>query len=137
MSQTAAAIAITAVIKQIIADHTAYVLNVEQDNRAVIDVTTQNNPWLKVEIRMGQADQLDLADHPRVEQWGQIWLTAKCKPGTGGAGTKALIDFVTPYFELKQLGPVVCKAVAAVGGAEVKGVWGERAIVNFYLHRAT
>lgn len=137
MSQVQAATDITAVIKQVIADHTSYPLVVEEQNRNEVDQVTQTNPYLKVEVKFFSADQMDMADHPRVEQWGQIFLTAMCKPGQGTVGVKTLIDFVRPYFELKQIGIVHCRAVSAVDGKEVKGVWREPAIVNFYYHRIT
>lgn len=137
MSQIQAATAITAVIAQIIADHTTYPLVVEQQNMTVVDQALQTNPYLRVDIRMLAADQLDLADRPRAEQWGQIWLTATCKSGTGTAAVKSLLDFVIPYFDCKRLGIVQCKAVTGSGGKEVKGLWVEPAIVNFYYHRLT
>lgn len=134
MSQVQVATAITAVIEQIIADHTAYPLVVEQQNRSTVDQATQSDPYLKVEVRFLSADQMDLADKPWIEKWGQIWLTATCKSGEGTAAVKTLLDFVTPYFELKKIGIVQCRAVTAAAGKELKGLWHEPAIVNFYYH---
>ena len=137
MSQVQAATDITAVIAQIIADHTDYTLVVEQQNRTVVDQNLQVNPYLRVDVKLLSAAQLDLADRPRVEQWGQIWLPAVCKPGTGTAAVKTLLEFVTPYFDCKRLGIVQCQAVTGSGGKEVKGLWVEPVIVNFYYHRLT
>lgn len=135
MSRVQANRDIAAVIKQIIADHTLYPLKVEQKNRSKIDQATQVKPYLKVEVKLLASDQIDLADKPRIEQWGQIWLSAVCKCGEGAEEAEALLDFVTPYFELNRIGIVQCKSVTAVTGKEIKGLWYEPAIVNFYYHR--
>ena len=135
MNQTDVATTLTSVIQQIIAAHTLYTLAVEQENLSTIDYATQDDPFLKIEIRLMSADQMDLADRPRVEQWGQLWLSAVCKAGTGTAKAKALLDFATPYFELKTLGGVHCQAVAAQAGKEIRGLWVQPAIVNFYCQR--
>lgn len=137
-TQTQASIDITAVIKQIIAAHTAYPLAVEQQNMGTVDQATQVDPYLKVEIRFLGADQIELGEKNQlVQQWGQVWLTAICKPGAGTAQVKALLDFVTPYFDCKRVGVVQCRAVTAADGKEVKGLWREPAIVNFYYYRRT
>lgn len=134
MSQVQVATDITAVITQIIADHSEYPLVVEQQNKTVVDQAGQDNPYLRVEIRFLSADQLDLADRPRVEKWGQIHLIAVTKPGSGTSRAKALLDFVATRFELKRVGIVNCLAVSGSTGKEVKGLWCEPSIVNFYYH---
>lgn len=135
-TQTQVATDITAVIKQIIAAHTDYPLVVEQENKITVDQEKQVNPYLKVEIRFMSSDQIELAaQNPLIEQWGQVWLTAVCKPGTGTAGVKALIDFVTPYFDCKRVGAVQCKAVTTANGKDVKGLYCMPAIVTFWYHR--
>lgn len=135
MSRVQANRDITAVIKQIVAAHTAYPLNVEQKNRSTIDQATQVKPYLKVEVKLLASDQIDLADKPWIQQWGQIWLSAVCKCGEGTVEAEALLDFVTPYFELNNVGIIRCQSVTAVTGKEIKGLWHEPAIVNFYYHR--
>lgn len=137
-TQIQASIDIITVVKQIIASHTLYPLVVEQENKATVDQASQSNPYLKVEIRFMSADQVELSEqHQLVEQWGQLWLTAVCKPGAGTAGVKALLDFVTPYFDCKHFGIIRCRAVAAVAGKDVKGLWHAPAIVNFCYYRRT
>lgn len=137
MSRVQANLDITAVIKQIVTAHTLYPLAVEQKNRSTVDQVSQVKPYLKVQIKMLSSRQLDLGDRPWVEQWGQIWLTAICKPGEGTVEAETLLDFITPYFELKKIGIVQCRSVTAVDGKEIKGLWHEPAIVNFYYHRRT
>lgn len=137
MNRTQVNAAVAAVLQQIIVDHTSYPLVVEQANKDVVDQSTQVNPYLRVKVIMLTADQLDLADHPWVEKWGQIWLTAVCKPGEGTANVTALLDFVIPYFELKRIGGLNCQAVPSIGGKEASGLWCEPAIVNFYFQQST
>jgi hypothetical protein len=138
MNSVAVHTAIMTVVNQIVLDHAAlYPLVVEVNNKATVDQVDQTSPYLKVEIRLLGGDQLDLADHPKVEQWGQIWLTAICSEGDGTLKAKALLDFITPYFELKYLGGITCRAVTSATGKAVKGLWHEPAIVNFYYHRTT
>ena len=134
MSQVQVATDITAALQQVIAAHTEYPLVIEQQNKTVVDQATQDDPYLRIEIRHLAADQMDLSPRPRVEKWGQIHLIAVCKPGAGTARVKALLDFATPYFELKRVGIVQCQAVHGTTGKLINGLWCEPAIVNFYYH---
>lgn len=137
-TQTQASIDITAVIKQIIAAHTSYPLVVEQENKTTVDQDKQTKPYLKAEIHFMAADQIELgAQNQLVQQWGQIWLSAVCKPGAGTADVKALLDFVTPYFDCKKVGIVQCLAVTATLGKKADGLWHQPAIVNFWYLRRT
>lgn len=138
MSQVQVATDITAVIAQIISDHSDYPLVVEEENRETVDLARQKDPYLKVEIKFLAAAQIDLGNQQTwKEQWGQIWITAMCKPGQGTARVKALIDFVTPYFDARQIGIVMCGAVASASGKEVNGMWRQPALVTFRYHRLT
>lgn len=138
MSQVASTAAIMAVIQQIVADHTAYTLAVEIDNRKTVDQVLQDQAYLQVEIKYLSGGQMDMADRPHVEQWGQIWLTAVCKEGEGTAAVRALSDFILPYFDRKVLASlVVCKTVTSGTPKLMSGLWKAPSIVNFYYHRLT
>lgn len=138
MSQAASTAAIMAVIEQIVADHTAYPLAIEIDNRKLVDQAKQSLAHLKVEIKYISGGQLDLSSRPFVEQWGQIWLSAICKEGTGTAAVRTLLDFLLPYFDRKVLGGLVhCKTVTSGTPKQIKNEWYAPAIVNFYYHRLT
>jgi hypothetical protein len=138
MSQAQAYKDIMAAVQSAVDAHTAYPLAVESDNRNAIDQATQNDPYLKVEIVFLDGDQIELGEtNVLMEQWGQVWLCAVCKDGTGALRSLELLDFMRPYFERKRLGTVTCRAVTSVKPKEVKGLWHTPAIVNFYYHRTS
>jgi hypothetical protein len=125
------------VVKQIQTDWTAYPLLVETDNRVIIDQATQANPYLRVEIVPLVSDQMDLGAHPHVRQTGQILLYAVAKEGAGAALSEALLDFVTPYFDLKRFTTIQCHSVQAQKPIAKTGWWWNPAIVNYFYFRAT
>lgn len=127
--------AIMTVIKQIVTDWTAYPLFVEPDNETSLDQAAQTNPWLQVSIRQISGSQMDLADRPRVQQLGQILLSAVVKDGAGRQGAKALLDFCTPYFDMKDLGIVRTHAFEATAAKALNGWYYAPAIVPFWFDR--
>lgn len=137
MSQALAYDNIMAVLDQVVADHSAYPLVVEVENRNAVDQASQADPYLKVEIKFMGGGQLDLADHPHVEQWGQLWLSAVCKDGDGTLASIRLLDFIAPYFQFKNLGLVQCRAVLRASGKSNGGLYRLPALVNFYYHEST
>lgn len=126
---------IMAVVARIQADWTAYPLVVEPDNRIVVDQATQTNPYLQVSIKMLSGEQLDMADRPKVEQRGQILLCVVVKENSGSAKAQALLDFLTPYFELQDFAQVRCHAFQAVSDSTVKGLTYYPGIINFWFTR--
>lgn len=132
MTNAEAHAAIMAVMKQAQLAHTSYPIVIESANNGVIDYAAQVNPFLRTEIRLLAAEQLTLGDRPIVRQWGQIWITAVVKAGQGTLSAKSLLDFMRPYYENRQIGPIVCKTMGSSTGKDVKGLWHEPAIVNFY-----
>lgn len=135
MTLTEANAAIMTVVAQLVQDHTAYPLVVETDNRDVVDLALQGQPYLQVTIDFMGADQLDLGEKPRVKQHGQLLLCAVAKGGTGKAETLALLDFVMPYFDMANLGGVEFHAMEAAGAKEMKGLWRAATLGNFYFTR--
>lgn len=135
MSQAQAYKDIMAVVQRIVDEHADYPVIVESDNRCVVDQSKQDNPYLKVEIVFLDGDQIELGDTARVEQWGQVWISAVCKGGVGSLRSLELLDFARPYFERKRIGTVTCRTVTAAKPKEVKGLWHTPAIVNFFYHR--
>lgn len=137
MSRVQATKDIAAALQLAIDEHSAYPLEVDMPNFSTISDAMQKDPYLKVEIKFMGAEQKDLGDHPIVEQWGQIWITAVEKCGDGSLRAEALLDFITPYFELRRLGIVQCRSVSAVSPKDINGLWNVPAIVNFHYHRRT
>lgn len=130
-----------AVVAQIVTAHSGYPLVVELDNRDQVDQSTQTNPYLQVEFDFIHAEQKDLADAPLVQQDGQLLMCVVCKGGTGTAAADALVDFVTPYFDLKVFNGsnvvIHCRAVEVMRGKELNGLWYQPMLVNFWYHRVS
>lgn len=125
---------ITAVLTALIAAHTSYTLLVERDNRKTVNQATQVNPYLKMEIKFLNGEQADMSSAPRVQVWGQVWLTAVCKCGIGTEAVDELRDFVTSYYTMKDLGLVKMQAAFPALAKEVKGLWESPVIIPFYYH---
>lgn len=135
MSGLAAAHAeIMTVVQQIVTDWTTYTLLVETDNREAIDQGAQTNPYLKVSIVDLQAEQMDLGAQPFKVQYSQILLSVCVKSGAGTLAGKQLLDFIAPYFDLKDFTTVRCHEFEAVKAKKVAGWWEMPAVVNFWFY---
>lgn len=135
MTLTEANAAIMTTVVQLVQDHAAYPLVIETDNRDVVDLALQEQPYLQVTVDFMGADQISLGEKPRVKQHGQLLLCAVAKGGTGKAASLALLDFVMPYFDMESMGGVEFHAAEAAGAKEIKGLWRATALVNFYFTR--
>lgn len=116
---------------------TAYPLTVEYGNREVVDQNLQTKPYLKVKILPLSASQLDMADKPHVKQLGQIQLIAVAKEGSGESEANQLLDFLTPYFDMKAFSLVNCYAVEAQTPRTISGWEYCPAIVNYWYNRTS
>lgn len=136
MSMTDTRTDVMTVMTAIVAAWTDYTLLVEAPGRDVVDQSTQINPYVSVDIKMYGGGQKDLGQHPIVEQRGQIILMVKSKCGTGTVPANKLLDFVVPYFELKDL-PLCVRthSADAFDGKEIKGWLHSPIIINFFYHR--
>jgi hypothetical protein len=132
MNMTQARQAIMAIVQQIVNDHQDYPLNVERDNRATVDVSKQEDPFLQVSIMHLDGGQAELGDNPNIRHDGQIQISAVVKAGAGTADAEALLDFVLPYFSMQALGPLQLQAAVPIKGRAHLGLWYQPAIVPFY-----
>lgn len=131
---------IQTVLAQIQADWqlaTGKTLVIELDNRDVVDQGTQQDVYLSVEIIPMNGEQADMADRPKVLQEGQILLSAVARCGSGASESNVLLDFLTPYFDMKDLANVRCHAVKAVQPKEKNGWRYAPAIVDYWYHRTS
>lgn len=126
---------IMAVVAQIQQDWTAYPLVVEAENRTAVNQEKQTNPYLQVSLNMLSADQLDLAARPRVVQYGQILLAVLAKDGSGSVQARTLLDFITPYLELKDFTRVRTHAFEVARDTSVRGWTYYPGIINFWYVR--
>ena len=114
---------------------TAYPLLIEMDNRTVVDLTTQTNPYLCIEVVPIFGAQADMADKPLVKQLGQILISAVAREGSGQSASNLLLDFATSYFDLKSLTLIQCRAAEGVKPKRYQGWWWSSCIVNYYYFR--
>jgi hypothetical protein len=132
MSMSQARAAVMAVVNQIIADHADYPLVVETTNRALVDTTTQADPFLQVSVTHLGGEQAELGQNPNIRYDGQIYISAVVKDGAGVADAEALLDFVLPYFSTQSLGALQLQAAVPIKGISRLGLWYQPAIVPFY-----
>lgn len=137
MSIEGARLDLAGIVDAMVAAHSSYLLAVEMPNRDLIDQTTQTNPYLKVQLKWLNGQQMDLADKPLVGQFGQILISACVRKGAGEKGANELLDFCTPYFELKDLTVIRTKIFEPQNFVEFEGWWYANALVNFWFHRVS
>lgn len=111
-----------------------YPLVVETSNGDVVDHKIQQNPYLKVTVRNLRAEQKDLGVDPITEQSGQILISVCSRGGEGTVESLALLDFITPYFAMRDFDLVRCHTFQAVGGRDIEGWWYENGIVNYWYN---
>ena len=107
---SAAGAEIRTVVEQLRTAWTDYPLLVEYDNKDTINLAEQTDPFLCVSIINLAGGQLDLGAAPRTRQWGQIQLAVAVKKGQGVADLEELMDFLAPYFSMKDFATVRCQA---------------------------
>lgn len=85
------------------ASWSAWPLLIEYDNRLVVDLKTQQDPYLCIDIAYISGEQVDLAgtDH-RV--YGQVHVMAAIREGGGTAKANQLLDFFVPALHMKASG---------------------------------
>ncbi len=137
MSRVTATAEINTIAKAVQTAHSAYTLAVELNNRKTVNQSTQSNPYLKVQTRFFTAEQADMADHPKVKQYGQVRLIACAKGGDGEVDAATLLDFAYPYFEMQNLALLRLQVAEQGEGRDNKGWWEIDCIINFYYHRTT
>jgi hypothetical protein len=97
-------------------------LIVSYENQTLLDVPSQTEVYLCVEIHMLDAQQLDLGHSPFVEEMGQIHLVAHAPENGGSEPAKRLLDHFRPYLELKNFS-LVRTRVARGGPSKTVAGW--------------
>lgn len=126
---------IMTVVTQIQADWSAakgYDLVVEVDNDNAVDEATQQNPYLKVQIKDASADQMDLGVDPNTQQRGQILFSVCVRCGKGTLVAKEMLDMISKYFAMVDLETVRCHTFESVGHKEIKSWWYQNGIINYW-----
>lgn len=106
MTFEAARIALTTQFEAALAAYPSTAPKVQYDNRNLVDISKQIEPYLVFNIVNMTGRQLDLSNKPLSAQYGQLVLTAMAKENTGSSKANTLLDFFLPRLELKELGTV-------------------------------
>lgn len=135
MSYAQARLDIATAVAAAAAAWVTYPLVVEMDNRSAVNYDTQQKPFLQVDTYYLGGDQLDLADSPMVKQYGQILLSVASKEGTGVSDSAALVDFLIPYFELKNFAVVRTNAAEPQRARTLRGWYYQPVLIPFWFVR--
>lgn len=69
-----------------------YTLKIEYDNRDTVDLATQADPFLQVNVKVLEAEQVDLSSNPMHRHRGVINLTATVPLGSGTSKANQLVE---------------------------------------------
>jgi hypothetical protein len=115
---------IVTVIEQAKAAWLDYTLAIDYENRQLLNLADQVDPYLAVDIVYMDGDQLDLGPNPLVCDYGQIVISAGMKEGGGTAKLMALLDHFRPYLQLRDdIGDVRTQAARIHKGVPRAGFW--------------
>lgn len=83
-----------------------YTLLVDYDNRELVDMATQVNPFLQVSVRPLDGEQAALGDSAEHRISGVIALTAAAPCGSGTSKVNKLLDHFVKELQGKSFGTV-------------------------------
>lgn len=77
-------------------------LQVEYENRDLVDLSKVTKSYVSVDIVWSRSSQMDLSNRPKVFDYGTILLAAGTKQGKGSADLLKLLDHFRPYLQLRD-----------------------------------
>ena len=99
--------AIVSAIEAKKASWSTYPLVIEYDNRIIVDLKTQTNPFLDARVIFMDGEQVNLGVNPRTRFFGQLHLSAVVREGSGWKQARDLLDFFIPALAVQTLGGTV------------------------------
>lgn len=119
MSTELARQAITSKIEQVRLLYPTPII-VEYDNRSVVDLATQTDPFVMVDLVFLSGEQASIGLDTYVRTYGQILITASCKENTGMKAAAEIVDFFSQRLEIREISlvrtygasPQKCKTMA-------------------------
>lgn len=112
-------------------------LVVEYDNRYIVDMNTQTDPFLCVEVTYAGAVQGDLSNKPIHKIAGLLVLTAKVREGAGTASAYNLLTHFYESLQFRVIGDCRMEMANIVRPAKLAGWWGISAIIPFRVNKFT
>lgn len=113
----------------------AYTLKVQYENRDLVDLAVQTEPFVAVETVFMRGHQADMGPKPLTVQYGQIVLVAMVKQGGGTQAATALLDHFVSYLELKNLPTIRTHSAVADKRFPKLGWEGYPLVIPFWYHR--
>lgn len=111
-------------------------LQVEYENRDLLDPAAAASPFLAVEIYFNEGRQLDLSPNPIHKQLGQIVLTANTREGGGTAQATNLLDYFLVRLQMRRFGVLLCHAGSFAGKPTTVLGWVKRSVmIPFEVNR--
>lgn len=85
-------------------------VSVEYENRVVIDLARQVDPWISCEIVWSDGDQVSIEDVPMIRYHGAVYLASWVKEGGGTATPLAHLGYLAGLFKTVAFGGVNTQA---------------------------
>ena len=134
MSQTQARQEIAAAIEVARVAWTAYPLIVEQENRDTVNLATQVNPYVGVDILFYDGKQMDLGPEPLQEVYGQIFLGVFTQEGKGTSQVTPLIDYIGKALSRRTFPLVKTGVPKPQPAVSRRGWYCQVTLVDFWYH---
>lgn len=122
-------VALTTKINALKATWAAYTLIVEYDNRTLVNLATQQNPYLKVSIVYMDGFQVDMAASPTHRVLGTIIVEAFTKEGGGSKMANDLLQHFYPNLQMSDAMPPIRTYAAQFKTGRLFDGWQPEAVI--------
>lgn len=106
-----------------VAFENAPVLITRVDQAASIAKPPNSGSWVRLSIREGESNQVDLNSAPRVRETGRIYLQIFVVRGNGTAAARAFADLAKPIFRRAQFSGISCRVPTVQPVGDTEGWW--------------
>lgn len=134
MSQSQARQEIATAVEAARVAWTDYPLIVEQENRDIVNLATQVNPYVAVDVVFYDGKQMDLGPEPLQGVYGQIFLGVFTQEGKGTSQVTPLSDYMGKALSRKDFALVKTGVPSPQPAVTRKGWYCQVTLVNFWYH---
>lgn len=106
-----------------VAFENAPVLLTRVDQTASIPKAPAGGSWVRLTVREGESNQVDLNSAPRVRELGRIILQIFVAKGNGTAAARAFADLAAPIFRRAQFAGITCRVPTVQAVGDTEGWW--------------
>lgn len=138
MSREAARVEIVTAIEALKTAWTGgYTPVIDYDNRELVNIAGQTNPYLSVELVYLDGQQMDLGPQPLVGTYGQIWLAVLVKRGKGTSQANALMDYFEKGLQLQRWTLVSTQVKRPQPARQLKENYALVSLIDFWYHETS